>query len=162
MKCSKETPTTRAEEYTPNLHILMPSVQHFINLTRFDGFPDYPFWFNREEMALVPYLQPVPLSLVPLPEIIEISSDSDGFEWSIDTSVSLSDSEEDDNLLRSDEDYARRIEDQLKRQAMHLDEPLYVGDDSDEKPERPMLHEYLVELEFYSVLTTAELDKLRI
>lgn len=41
--CSSVDTDFLAAEYTISLYILRPSVQHFINLTRFEGFPKYPF-----------------------------------------------------------------------------------------------------------------------
>lgn len=135
IKCSATIPVTETEEYFPRLHFLEPSVQNFINLTRFNGFQNYPFWFKRETMAIVPYVEAVPLSRCPLPKAEENLEEDDIYSSSgvsVDTNLSSRDSEDGTNLVLEDDAAAKKLHAKFERNFTHFNTPIHMEIDSKE------------------------------
>lgn len=56
-------------------------------------------------------------------------------------------------------EYDLRIKEELRNQEMHLDAPLYIGDDSSEEDEILLDQDsYAIEVEIYRTLTAKELE----
>lgn len=130
MKCSTDVPYVTTKEFIPKLHILVPSVHHFINMTRFNGFPDYPFCFGRKNIAIVPYVDAVTLSQCSLLEAEDNASEVDSEEWAREHVVYDSEVE----ILFDDIDASNLFKDEKsRREAQSLTTSRHVENGNEEE-----------------------------